>query len=67
MRDFYDAHFAPGSPSRRKLSLHIVGKAHTAELADPVPEGVQLVERPQELGKQLPLWPALLGDARAAR
>lgn len=66
VRDFYATYFAPGSPTRRKLSLHIVGKAHTAELAEPAPEGVQLVERPQDLGKQLPLWPAMLGDARAA-
>ncbi|KAL4440115.1 hypothetical protein ABPG75_003116 [Micractinium tetrahymenae] len=67
VRDFYAAYFAPGSPARRKLSLHIVGKAHTAELAEPAPEGAQLVERPQALGKQLPLWPAMLGNAHAAR
>lgn len=63
VRDFYDAHLAPGSPSRRKLSVHIVGKAHAAELAAEAPPGVQLVEAVQQLGKDLPMWPAVLGDA----
>ena len=55
----------PASATRRKLSVHIVGRAHAGELAAPAPSGVEMVEQPQELGKQLPLWPAMLGDAHA--
>jgi len=62
VRDFYNTYFAPGSPSRRKLSVHIVGRAHTAELAAEAPEGVQLVPEMQALPRELPLWPAMLGD-----
>jgi hypothetical protein len=50
---------------RRKLSIHIVGRAHAAELEAAAGEGVRLVAQPQELGEQLPLWPAVLGDAHA--
>ncbi len=65
VRHFYNTHLAPDSTTRRKLSLHIVGQAHAAELDAKPPPGVQLVERPQELNTQLPLWPAMLGDAHA--
>lgn len=65
MRDFYAAHLAPGSPTRRKLSVHIVGRAHAAELAAEAPEGVTMVPDPQALPRELPLWPAMLGDAHS--
>ncbi|EFN52789.1 hypothetical protein CHLNCDRAFT_138430 [Chlorella variabilis] len=65
VRDFYNTYLAPGSITRRKLSLHIMGQAHVAELEAQPPAGVQLVEQPQELSRQLPLWPAMLGDAHA--
>jgi secreted Zn-dependent insulinase-like peptidase len=65
VREFYATYIAPGSATRRKLSIHIVGRAHAAELEVAPPAGVQLVDQPQELGKQLPFWPAMLGDAHA--
>lgn len=65
VRDFFNTYFAPSSPSRRKLSVHIVGRAHAAELAAEAPEGVELVPEPQALPRELPLWPAMLGDAHA--
>jgi hypothetical protein len=65
VRDFYGTYLAPGSPTRRKLSLHIVGRSHAAELQAAAPAGVQIVERPEELGQRLPLWPAMLGDAHS--
>ena len=65
VRDFYGTYFAPGAPCRRKFSVHIVGRGHAAELAAEAPEGVQLVPDPQALRRELPLWPAMLGDTRA--
>lgn len=65
VRDFFNTYFAPSSPSRRKLSVHIVGRAHAAELVAEAPEGVELVPEPQALPRELPLWPAMLGDAHA--
>lgn len=65
VRDFYGTYFAPGAPARRKFSVHIVGRGHAAELAAEAPEGVQQVPDPQALRRELPLWPAMLGDARA--
>ena len=65
VRDFYATYLAPGSPTRRKLSLHIVGRAHAAELQAAAPSGAQMVELPQDLGKKLPFWPPLLGDPHA--
>ena len=66
VRDYYAAHLSPSSATRRKLSLHVVGRSHAAELAAPAPPGVQLVaDVQQELGQRLPLWPALLGDAHS--
>lgn len=63
VRDFYNTYLAPSSVTRRKLSVHIAGRAHAAELAAEAPAGVALVAAPQQLGKDLPLWPAMLGDA----
>ena len=68
VRDFYAAHLSPSSATRRKLSLHVVGRSHAVELAAPAPPGVELVagvQQLQELGQRMPLWPALLGDAHA--
>lgn len=67
VRDFYALHLAPSSPSRRKLSIHIVGRAHAAEAAAPAPPSVELVADPRSLKSELQFWPAVLGDAHAAR
>ena len=64
VREFYGAYLAPGSTTRRKLSLHVVGRAHATELDAPPAAGVQLIKQLSELDR-LPLWPAMLGDAHA--
>ena len=65
MRAFYAEHLAPGSAGRRKLAVQIVGRGHAGELAAPPPPGTKLVPDPQHLPAELPLWPAVLGDAHA--
>lgn len=65
VRDCYAAYVAPGSATRRRLAIHIAGRAHRGELAAPPPEGVTLVPDPSALPQQLPLWPAVLGDPHA--
>ena len=53
--------FLPGSPQRRKLTVHVVGKSHAAELTAAVPEGVEPVEDLPGLQQRLGAWPVVVG------
>ncbi len=64
VQEFYGKYLRPGSPSRRKLSVHILGREHRGELdsaAGTLPAGVQTFEDPQELKQGLQLYPAVVG------
>ena len=53
--------FLPGSPQRRKLAVHVIGKSHAAELTAAVPEGVERVEDLPGLQQRLGAWPTVVG------
>lgn len=52
---FYEEVIAPRPTALRQLSVHVVGKAHQAELAADVGEGVTLLTDPASLHTRLPL------------
>ena len=57
----YAEFFAPGSPQRRKLAIHVVGKSHAGELSHGAPTGVQLMEDLPALQGRLGAFPAVTG------
>ena len=63
VRDFYAAHIRGGA--RRKLSVHVAGKAHLGEVAEAAPEGVTTVADPFALKATLPKCPVLVGTPAA--
>lgn len=42
--DWYRHHLVATSPHRRRLAVHVVGRAHAAEVQSGVSGGVELVE-----------------------
>ena len=61
LQQAYAEYFAPASPQRRKLAIHVVGKSHAGELAAAVPAGVQLAEDLPGLQGRLGAFPAMPG------
>ena len=55
----FKAHFLPGSPERRKLAIHVVGKSHAPELRAAAPDGVERAEDPAALYRRFDQWPRL--------
>lgn len=52
---FYEECIAPSASTLRQLSVHVVGKAHQAELSADAGEGVTLLSDPSSLHQRLPL------------
>ena len=62
VQQFYAAHLLPSSRTRRKLAVHVAGRAHLEQLGHPAPPGAQLVADPAALKQQQALFPAVLGQ-----
>ncbi|GAB4823775.1 hypothetical protein N2152v2_010821 [Parachlorella kessleri] len=64
VQDFYSKYLRPRSATRRKLSVHILGREHRAELeADggSLPAGVEVFGDPEALKRGLHFYPAVVG------
>ena len=59
---FYAANLLPSSPTRRKLSVHVVGRAHLEQLGRAAPTNVQLIGDPATLKHEAQRVPPLLGQ-----
>ncbi|KFM22670.1 Insulin-degrading enzyme [Auxenochlorella protothecoides] len=55
VKAFYEECIAPSASTLRQLSVHVVGKAHQAELSADAGEGVTLLSDPSSLHQRLPL------------
>ena len=63
MHGRFAAALAPSGPERRKLAVHVLGKAHRASVEAGPGEGRQLVQDPDAFRRGLQLAPPVCGSA----
>lgn len=61
MQDFYGRYIQPNSHLRRKLSIHIVGRAHCEEQNAPAPDGIQLLNNLPAWRQKVTYYPTIAG------
>jgi len=59
VESFFVDTFAPGGSARRKLGVHVIGRAHADEVNGPLPDGVEIVEAVEKLKEGLQFYPSV--------